>query len=324
LNDAVVDIRGGVNDTVKTILNLTAQTTEVVSDVSDQVDKFATTGNALAGDLRVMVANVRDGRGTIGQLINDDRLYQQLRSTAEEGNRVVANFKSTSDDLRAISNDLRNRDLGAKVDRVANNMEDLTREAIAAVRSFQGPEGASGGLMSEVRQTLTSANETMANFADNSEALKRNFLFRGFFNRRGYFDLDELTVQQYNDGRFLPDRLKVSEWVDSADLFSASPDGNERLTAEGRKKLDFAMVTFLKYSKTEPFVVESWAGLGGEPERVLRSRERAIMVSEYLVKKFALKPNYVAIMPMNASGTSDGQARDGVGLVLFAPKPTRR
>ena len=171
---------------------------------------------------------------------------------------------------------------------------------------------------------LTSANETMANFADNSEALKRNFLFRGFFNKRGYFDLDELTVQQYNDGRFLPDRQKVSEWVDSRDLFTASPDGKEWLTDEGRKKLDFAMVGFLKYSKTEPFVVESWAGFGGEPERVLRSRERAIMVSEYLVKKFALKPNYVAIMPMNASGASDGQSRDGVGLVLFTLKPTRK
>src|SRR5262245_55677906 len=324
VNDAVVDIRGGVDDTVKTILNLTAQTTQVVSDVSEQVDKFATTGNALAGDVRVIVGNVRNGQGTIGQLINDDKLYQQLRATAEETNRVVANFKSTSDDLSAISNDLKNRDLGAKVDRVANNMENLTREAIAAIRSFQGPEGASGGLMAEVRQTLTSANETMANFADNSEALKRNFLFRGFFNNRGYFDLDELTVQQYNDGRFLPDRQKVSEWVNSTDLFTASPDGKERLTDEGRKKLDYAMVGFLKYSKNEPFVVESWAGLGGEPERVLRSRERAIMVSEYLVKRFALKPNYVAIMPMNASGVSEGQLRDGVGLVLFAPKPTRK
>ena len=84
------------------------------------------------------------------------------------------------------------------------------------------------------------------------------------------------------------------------------------------------MAGFLKYSKNEPFVIESWAGAGGEPDRVLRSRERAIMVSEYLLKKFALKPNYVAIMPMNASGLPDVQERDGIGLVLFAPKPPRK
>jgi phospholipid/cholesterol/gamma-HCH transport system substrate-binding protein len=324
LNDTVVDIRGGVNDTVKTILNLSAQTTQVVSDVSDQVDKFASTGNALAGDLRVMVGNVRNGQGSLGELINDDKLYQQLRATVDDGGKVIANFKSTSNDLLEISNDLKAQDLGSKVTHVADNMETLTKEAISAIRSFQSPDGASGGLMTEVRQTLTSANETMANFADSSEALKRNFLFRGFFNKRGYFDLDALTVQEYNEGRFLPDRQKVTEWLNSTDLFSASTDGKEKLTEEGRKKLDFAMAGFLKYSKTEPFIVESWAGSGAEPDRVLRSRERGIMVSEYLVKRFALKPNYVAIMPMNATGSNDGQGRDGVGLVLFAPKPTRK
>jgi phospholipid/cholesterol/gamma-HCH transport system substrate-binding protein len=323
-NAAVVDIRSGVNDTVKTILDLSAQTAEVITDVSKQADKIATTGNAIGDDLHAMTSNIRKGQGTIGLLINDDKLYQQLRATADESTKVIQNFKSTSDDLASISSDLKNRNLGGKVDEVADNLQTLTKEAIGAIRSFQGPEGASGGLMAEVRQTLTSANETMANFADNSEALKRNFLFRGFFNKRGYFDLDELTVNDYRDGKFLPDRQKLMEWVNSSDLFTSSLDGKERLTDEGRKKLDAAMTGFLKYSKTEPLVVESWAGPGAEPERILRSRERAIMVSEYLVKKFALKPNYVAVMPMNATGAADGQSRDGVGLALFAPKPAKK
>jgi phospholipid/cholesterol/gamma-HCH transport system substrate-binding protein len=164
----------------------------------------------------------------------------------------------------------------------------------------------------------------MANFADNSEALKRNFLFRGFFNNRGFFDLDSVNVRDYHEGRFLPERQKVTEWLSTSDLFATSTAGKEQLTEEGRKKLDFAMTGFLKYSKNEPFIIESWAGAGVEPERVLRSRERAIMVSDYLVKKFTLKPNYVAIMPMNASGVTEGPSRDGVGLVLFAPKSSRR
>jgi hypothetical protein len=42
------------------------------------------------------------------------------------------------------------------------------------------------------------------------------------------------------------------------------------------------------------------------------------------VNKFALKPNYVAVMPMNASGVTDGQSRDGIGLALFAPKPAKK
>jgi phospholipid/cholesterol/gamma-HCH transport system substrate-binding protein len=323
-NQAVTDIRGGVNDTIKTILSLTEQTTETVKDVSDQAAKLTRTGNAIGEDVRAIVSNVRSGRGTLGQLMNDDRLYQQLRAAAEQGNQVIAQFKETSNDLKDISNDLKQRDLGGKVEKVAGNLDTLTKEAINTIRSFQGPEGASGGLMNEVRQTLTSANETMANFADNSEALKRNFLFKGFFNKRGYFDLDDISVKEYRDGQVLRDRQKLIEWVSAADLFTSTPDGKEQLTIEGRRKLDAAMTNFLRYSKNEPLVVESFAGTGSESERVLRGRERGIMVSEYLVKKFSLKSNYVAVMPMNAGGPGDGDTRDGVGLALFPPKPAKK
>jgi phospholipid/cholesterol/gamma-HCH transport system substrate-binding protein len=319
-NETVLVIRDGVSDTIERVSELSEQTSDVITDIGQQAQRFVTTGNAIGDDVRAMVADVRNGKGSIGQLMNDDRLYQQLRSTAEEGNRVIQNFKATSEELRAISEDLSSRDLGGKVEQVADNIGNLTKEALAAVRSFQGEEGSTGGLMAEVRQTLTSANETMANFADNSEALKRNFLFRGFFNRRGFFDLDDFSVREYQEGRFLRDRDKVTEWLESSALFTTSPGGEERLSPEGRTRLDTAMSKFLQFSKNDPFVIESWAGAGNEPERVLRSRERAIAVSEYLVEKFALKPNYVAIMPMNASGVDATPPRDGVGLALFAPR----
>jgi hypothetical protein len=48
------------------------------------------------------------------------------------------------------------------------------------------------------------------------------------------------------------------------------------------------------------------------------------MVSDYLTKKFDLHPSSIGIMPMNALGSSNGQARDGISLVLFAPKSTKR
>jgi phospholipid/cholesterol/gamma-HCH transport system substrate-binding protein len=330
-NSAITDIRGGIDSTVKTIVNLTAQTTEIVSDVADQMNKFAVKGNAITDDVGAIVAKARRGEGSVGRFLNDDALYEQMRSAVRDGESVARNFKAVSDDLKTISDDLKSRDLGAKVesvagkvDQVAANVETLTKEAISAVRSFQGPEGASGGLMAEVRQTLSSTNETMANFADSSEALKRNFLFSGFFKDRGYFDLDAVTVREYREGNFLPDRQKVTEWLDAGALFGAAPSGQEQITAEGRRRLDFAMAGFLRYSKNEPFVIESWAGPGTEPEKVLRSRERAIMVSEYLVQKFDLKPNYVAIMPMNAIPSTDGRSRDGVELVLYAPKPSRK
>lgn len=323
-NDAVTDIRNGIDDTVKAVLELNKETTEVIDSVGKTVDKFTTTGNTVMQSVNSVITGVREGKGTVGKLLNDDKLYEQMRSTVNEGQKMVSNFDSVSDDLRAISNDLKSREVGAKLDRLSANADSLTSEGLRAIRTFTGPAGGSGGLMAEVRETLSSANEAMSDFSEGTEALKRNFLFRGFFNRRGYFDLGDVTVAEYSDPKFLPDRQRVTEWLDTSAIFASVPGKGEQLSDDGRSKLDLAMASFLKYSKSDPLVVEAWAGNGPEPERVLRARERAIMVSDYLTKKFDLHPNSVGIMPMNAVGSSNAQARDGISLVLFAPKSTKR
>ncbi len=319
-NNAVTDVRTGINDTVKALLLLNNETTELIDGVGKTVDKFTKTGDAMAQDIGVVVAKVRKGEGTIGKLLNDDGIYNELHQAAKDGEGVLATFKAASNDLKSVTDDLKSRDLGGKLEKVANNVDNLATESLKAVRTLTGPDGVSGGLMSDVRQTLNSANETMANFADGSEAIKRNFLFRGFFNKRGFFDIDDVTVRDYAEGRFMPDRQKVSEWVEGADIFATPADKPEQLSEAGKKKLDLAMAGFMRYAKTDPFVIEGWAGTGASPENVLRSRQRAILVSEYLVKRFNLKPNYVAAMPMNAVA-AEGRSRDGIGLVLFAAKP---
>jgi len=322
-NQAVDDIRGGITQTVNAVLDLNEKTSKVISDVGTQADRFATTGNRIAADAGAMLSDIHQGKGSFGKLLTDDALYNQLRDVASQGQMTVANFKSTSDDLRSISNDLASRQLGAKVDEATNTVQTLAKEAINTIRSFQSGDGTSSGLMAEVRQTLGNANEAMSDLADDMEALKNNFLFRGFFNKRGFFDLDAVTVTDYSDGHFMTDRQKVSEWLEGPQIFAGSQGGGEQISPQGKEKLDLAMASFLKYSKSEPFVIESWAGAGSEPANVLRARERGIMVSDYLIKKFALKPNFVAVMPMNAA-PSNGQARDGVGLVLYAPKPPKK
>ena len=323
-NKAVSDVRNGITETVKAVLVLNRETTDLIDGVGKTVDKFANTGLAIASDVNTMVANVRNGEGSIGKLLTDDALYDQIRGAARQGENVVNTFKAASDDLKTITTDLRSRDFATKFEHVADSVENLATESLKAVRTLTGPEGGAGGIVSEVRQTLSSANQTMANFEEGSQALKRNFLFRGFFNKRGFYDLDDVTVRDYTEGKFLVDRQRVSEWLETVDIFAAVPNKGAQVSEGGKRKLDLAMASFLRYSKNDPLIVEAWAGPGSDPALVLRARERAVLVSDYLVKRFGLKPNYVAIMPMNAAAAGDGKARDGVGLVLFAPKPARK
>ena len=80
------------------------------------------------------------------------------------------------------------------------NLRDATEQAKSALADFRSGNGPVKGLTGSLAETLNYARDAMADLADNTEALKHNFLFRGFFNRRGYFDIDEITVERYRAG----------------------------------------------------------------------------------------------------------------------------
>jgi phospholipid/cholesterol/gamma-HCH transport system substrate-binding protein len=318
-NETVLQMRGRIDDAVKAMLDLNEEAIGVITEVGGHTRRMANVGVRMVENVDMIVSRVKDGQGTVGRLFNDDQIYNQLRSTTDEAGQAVRNMRDVSADLKQISEDIKERDLSGNVQRVAQGMEELVAEATSAVRSLQ--EGESGGLMSEVRQTLGSANEAMANLAENTQAIKRNWFFRGFFNSRGFYDLDNVTVSEYQEGRFLPDRQKRREWFPAADIFETVAGGGERLTADGRRRLELAMANFLQYSASDPLIIEGWAGSSNAPEEILKARSRAMMVRDYLLETFQLQPNYVGTLPMNTAppGTPD----DGVALVLFAPRNRR-
>ena len=89
-----------------------------------------------------------------------------------------------------------------------------SEEARAAIADLRGENGPVKGLTGDVQQTLHSARDAMADLAETTEALKRNFFFRGFFNRRGYFDLDDVSVAQYRQGALeTGDRRVLRIWL---------------------------------------------------------------------------------------------------------------
>jgi outer membrane protein OmpA-like peptidoglycan-associated protein len=79
------------------------------------------------------------------------------------------------------------------------------------------------------------------------------------------------------------------------------------------------MSTFVRYPRNTPFVIEGYAREVTADRRFLLSRSRAQLVRDYIVGKFGLDGNYVAVMPMgeDADGAPSGNRWDGVALALF-------
>jgi len=170
-----------------------------------------------------------------------------------------------------------------------------------------------------VRVTLDQAREATADLADNMEAMKHNFLLRGFFNRRGYYDLDAISPVEYRNGVLENGKRKAMRiWLGAPVLFSQMPDGTEVLTPEGRERIDSAMATYLKYVPANPIVVEGYATAGTVGERYSLARARAAIVREYVLGRYQLMPQNTGFIALDAAQESpSGDRWDGVAITLF-------
>ena len=289
VNETVSKLSGDVENTVRQIANTAADAHDLIEDVSPQIKAIADNGSRMSADTQQIIATVRAGEGTLGKLINDDALYNRAREIADDARVVMANVKQVSDEARR------------------------------AISDFHSKDGPAQGLFADMRLTLGQAREATADLAENMEAMKHNFLLRGFFNRRGYYDLDAISPAQYRNGVLENGKRKAMRiWLSSPVLFEEGPDG-EVLTAEGRSRIDSAMATYLRHVPSNPIVVEGYASEGTLGERYSLSRQRAGAIRDYLLGRYGLMPQntgYIAL-GSDAAGSPSGDHWDGIALALF-------
>ena len=291
VNATVDKVSGDLETTIQQVELATKDAHQLFIDITPQIKSIAENGSRISADTQEVMASIRAGEGTIGKLIHDDGLYVRAREIADDAKLVMANVRQVSDEAR---------------------------RAIADFRSEDGP---AQGMFADMRMTLGQAREATADLADNMEALKHNFLLRGFFNRRGYFDLDDISPAQYRSGVLENGKRKAMRiWVGSPVLFEPGPDGTTEVLSEGgRARLDSAMATFLQYVPANPIVVEGYAVQGTTGEQFRAGRMRAGMVREYLMGRYELLPQHTGYISLgdDAQGAPDGERWDGVSITLF-------
>jgi hypothetical protein len=156
------------------------------------------------------------------------------------------------------------------------------------------------------------------------DALKRNFLVRGFFNRRGYFDLSQISPADYRKGALTAGgRRPVRVWLSSPVLFEVDAAAlTERLTEDGKARLESAIAPFLDRLATSVLMIEGYSQLATADQQFIQSRARAAIAREYLIGRFHLEPQAVGIMPLGheSPGSPDGAPWNGIALAVFMDK----
>ena len=196
--------------------------------------------------------------------------------------RICARLQA---DVQQLVSKLKSGDVPDNIERIAKNLGDSSERLRVLVASFQPVPGGGDGIAGDFRATLTSTREAMSDLSENLEALKHGFFFRGFFKDRGFYDLGSLSPAEYQSKQFEKNVTKESAWVEQDELFIVKADGFEELSDPGRKKLDAAMATFLRYTKDRAVIVEGYAAVGTVDEQFLVSRDRATKVARLPFEK---------------------------------------
>ncbi|HLH31786.1 MAG TPA: MlaD family protein [Terriglobia bacterium] len=313
IDSTVGDVKGHVTDATRTVAETAKHVDEIIVAAQAPIDKFMTSASKISEDTSVLIARVRAGEGTIGKLMNDDAVYQNIAGSAKQIEGAMENLRQTSADVQELVSRFKSGSVPADIERIAGNVSESSERLKVLVASFQPLPGGGDGVAGDLRATLTSSRQAMSDLAEDLEALKHSFFFRGFFKDRGFYDLGSLSPAEYQSKQFEKSVTKERAWVQQNELFIVTDAGVEELSVPGRKKLDATMATFLQYTKDRAVIVEGYAAGGTVAEQFLVSRERAAKVRDYLVKKFTISPEHIGVMPMGSAG---GEG-DGIALVLL-------
>ena len=300
-------------------------------EVADLIAEGRETFRIAADEMVRMRAELSEAFGGLGETVEvTNRLVadvgEGVRRMSVASAELVAQSSGLVEDVREVM------DAVAAGQGTVDEVLTETREAMAAVRGtarqvegavgrFSGPDSVTEQLLTDAGYAMAHARDVLADMADNAEALKRNWLFRGFFAERGFYNLDELALNEYvalqADDRYTVLRV----WLSADRLFEADATGRLRLQKGAGRRIEEAMGELLRYPRNSPVVVEGYATRGETGPRMNDARRRAELVQDYLAQVLRRPNAATAAMPLgaDAADSPSGDGRwDGVALALFA------
>ena len=188
------------------------------SDIIEETQGIMAYTKDMTKNLSEIVYKVNRGEGTIGRIINDDKLYN-----------AATNLTNTADkNLNSISSDMKNvialfDELGRGVKDVVANVNNIVTQIDTVLQGVSEGKGLLGSLVSDKGKEGKSVNQILDNLvlvteeaktsasrlAENMEALKHNWLFKSYFEERGYWDKEEFQNQLDSKILELNDKIKL-------------------------------------------------------------------------------------------------------------------
>jgi phospholipid/cholesterol/gamma-HCH transport system substrate-binding protein len=237
---------------------ISSQPPLVIADLIAKTDVILDSSKAAIDNTTVATANLKsitrkidDGQGTIGELINDKKMYNELDQTT----------------------------VG-------------------------------------MRDTVVHAQAGIADFQENMEALKQNFLLRGYFKKRGYEDSTDLAKDEITT---LPEASPLKTFTyEPKGLF----DQIDTAKLKNQNSLNEAG-KFLAGNEFGVAVIVVYSGITGDAQKdLVLTQARAAVVRNYLVGNFGFDDTQLKTLGMGKQAGASADSGWGQIQIIVYPAGT--
>jgi phospholipid/cholesterol/gamma-HCH transport system substrate-binding protein len=195
-------------------------------------------------------------------------------------------------------------DLFAKTNQILDTTQGALNNLVTATSSISDisakinhGQGTVGALIND-KTIYNQAAATVASMHEDVDALKHNFLLKGFFNKRGYVDTDELKKHEIaklpaaaSEKTFSYDAKQVFDKPDAAKL-------------RDKKTLNEAG-QYLQAHKFGEVVITAAASMKGDSDKDRTTTQaQAMVIRNYLVQNFRLEDTRIKTMGLGKTADS--------------------
>ena len=204
-----------------------------------------------------------------------------------------------------------------KTDQILDTTKDTMENLDGISSKINGGQGTIGALIND-KKIYEQANAATAQakagataFDENMEALKHNFLLRGFFKKRGYEDEAELKKHEISR---LPQGPPVKKFQYDAKQIFDKPDTaklkNQKMLNEAGK--------YLQDNKYGLAAIVAYTSMKGDSEkdRVL-TEARSMVIRDYLTQNFKLDDTRIKTAGLGKVG--DASDNGEVQILIYPP-----
>ena len=188
------------------------------ADIIEETQGIMAYTKEMTKNLAEIVHKVNEGEGTIGKIINDNRLYEAATNLTESADRSMNSLTGDMKEVIGLFDEL-----GKGVQNVVTNVNSIVTRIDTVLQGVSEGKGILGSLVSDKGKEAKSLNQILDNLivvsedakisasrlAENMEALKHNWLFKSYFEERGYWDKDTFENEIDAKTKELNEKIKL-------------------------------------------------------------------------------------------------------------------